>query len=579
MNPPNSLITVCSISLASLEESAFLRAPSAAIPKRYRFLDCKLLVEKQLLQIYEISELSNLDYTAVSYVWRGQVPKNPHLEDASFHVEGTFDENGRPEDKPDPISLRVLRHACTASIHQGCNLLWLDRLCILQSNKEDKKWQIRNMYGIYKSCKSCIVLAGGLHYLVPLQTATAWIHRSWTLQECLAPQKTLVLFAWSDGPGAILAGDEHHNIEEIIPSESAISSLPAIVDGCSQGFLEFQPHPADWHKSGRRVSCNIFGSQTPNVLALGAALSETLGDDPDARYSSIWQCALMRTSSRPVDMVLSIMGIFGVSLDPGAFDENDRLRATVALAREILSSGGRACWLGISLTLPLSSEISTFPAFPETTVQGKAMVHTPEGKKEVAEMMEGCYPNSLGLRMPLPQGSMDESGALTAVFKFARAAPIDLPNRSTFKPRSVLLDQMRPEEGQKGDVCLGYNSTLSSIGRHSWRTEHPQCSDAEKEVLARCGNGESFVLSRDSNHDLENQASDTFALIFGWFNEYYPGATTATKRNNIRGMLVRDDAPNRFRAISFFSIDRKWRDWAMLLDSREFCIGGRSHQL
>lgn len=587
MASSHGLVTICSILLASLKESAFLRAPSAATPERYRFLDCKAFVEQQLLRIYETAELSGLSYSAVSYVWRGNVPENPRPEDTFFHVEGTINDKDTTKDRPDPISLSVLRHACTASIQQDCNLLWLDRLCILQSNREDKKWQIKNMYDVYKNCKSCIVLPGDLRCIVPLQTATAWIHRSWTLQESLAPQKTLVLFAWSNGPGAILAGDEHHEIAEVVSAESAVSSLPAIVDGCTQGHLEFQPHPADWAKSGRRVSCRILGSQTPNVLALGAALSETLAQDPDARYSSIWQCALMRTSSRPVDMVLSIMGIFGVSLDPGAFDENDRLRATVALAREILSRGGRACWLGVSLTLPLSDEISTFPEFPETTVQGTAMVNTSAGMKEVAEMMEGCYPNSLGLRMALPQGTMDERGTLTAAFKFARAEPVGIPegrdalpyhmrdlSDPPVKPRSVLLGLMQPKEGQKGGDSQEHCSMFSTIGCQDQTSQHSQYSGVEGKVLVRCGDAKSFVLSEEVDQGLDGQASGTFALIFGWFNEYYPGASTATNRNNIRGMLVRDHAPGQFHAISFFSLDRKWRDWAMSLDSREFRIGG-----
>jgi hypothetical protein len=162
---------------------------------------------------------------------------------------------------------------------------------------------------------------------------TAWIHRSWTLQESLAPKDALVLFAWNQGPGAIKTGDEFGTITEVVPSKSSVTNLSAIVNACVMGKLEFLPHPARWDEVfGRMVTCKILGHATPNLLALGVTLNGTLATDPDTRDHAIWQCALMRTSSRPIDMVFSIMGLFGVSLNTRAFREDERLRATVALA-------------------------------------------------------------------------------------------------------------------------------------------------------------------------------------------------------------------------------------------------------
>ena len=78
----------------------------------------------------------------------------------------------------------------------------------------------------------------------------------------------------------------------------------------------------------------------------------------------------MRTSSRPVDMVFSIMGLFGVILDPNMFEAENRIGATVALAKEILRKGGRASWLGMSFRLPPCSMLYTSPVFAETSVSG-----------------------------------------------------------------------------------------------------------------------------------------------------------------------------------------------------------------
>ena len=58
-------------------------------------------------------------------------------------------------------------------------------------------------------------------------------------------------------------------------------------------------------------------------------------EDNDMRENAIWRSA----SSRPVDMVFSIMGIFEVSLDVGKYGEPDRERATIDLAEAVLKTG------------------------------------------------------------------------------------------------------------------------------------------------------------------------------------------------------------------------------------------------
>ena len=94
----------------------------------------------------------------------------------------------------------------------------------------------------------------------------------------------------------------------------------------------------------------------------------------ELRDRGIWQSVFGRTSSRPVDMVFSIMGLFGIALDPGAFDENDRIGATIALAQAILRNGGCASWIGLASRARPCPQLSTFPEFPQTRVAGKAML-------------------------------------------------------------------------------------------------------------------------------------------------------------------------------------------------------------
>ncbi|OTA66080.1 hypothetical protein K449DRAFT_403543 [Hypoxylon sp. EC38] len=139
---------------------------------------------------------------------------------------------------------------------------------------------------------------------------------------------------------------------------------------------------------------------SPNVGALARIMSEDL--DNDERHHSIWQSALMRTSSRPVDMVFSIMGLFGITLDTSRFEKEDRVKATIELAREIMAKGGRATWLAAAFRIHPSQQISTFPSFPRTSVSGKSYVKVGGGVQEVSLLMENEYPIAQAL-VPMPK--------------------------------------------------------------------------------------------------------------------------------------------------------------------------------
>ena len=102
--------------------------------------------------------------------------------------------------------------------------LWLDRGCIIQSSKEDRSWQMQHMGRIYKNCSTYLVLPGGLGRLVGLAEETAWIHRSWTLQEALSPRTTKCLFRWEQPPAEI-SGLTAGNIEGVENNHSAMMLL------------------------------------------------------------------------------------------------------------------------------------------------------------------------------------------------------------------------------------------------------------------------------------------------------------------------------------------------------------------
>lgn len=537
---------ICQVYLGTLNsDDALLDLSANGTPGRYRLIDCAEVVNHSKLKIYEYVDFPIIPYAAVSYVWRGNAVE-PDPSRRVFAVKGAED--------ADPIGLIVLADACAAALARGVSYLWLDRLCILQNSADDKRWQIGEMYRLYQSCAVCIVIPGGLQRLVPLDEETEWIHRGWTLQEALAPPIVVILFSWKLGKSQARAGDDSWGmIEPVSPHRSATAPLSLILDACTTGYLSFEL------ESGlpRMVQTAIFSAEpleqsfnvapfwqptrqvmSPNVSSLAIAMSDDM--DTDIKQHAIWQSALMRTSSRPVDMVFSIMGLFGVSLDPRRFEKHDRLGATIALAQEILNRGGRMSWLGISCLSPPCPQISTFPAFPHTRVAGKALVKVQGGYQRVSELMLNEYPNAAAL-VPAPQGHMDDNGYLSFTAKAIRVQALphtvtEDPSQTAPYDNPVKPTRIRAVDGSHWDVCPVYGT--------------------------------------DTQQPSSLHGSKYFAVLVGFFNGYYPGGTPARDANNVRAMLVEEHAPKMFHLRSYFMLSLKSRAWVAAWPSEIFTIGG-----
>lgn len=140
--------------------------------KKFRFIDARHLAAGKGLQVFELDALPRQQYIALSYVWRNtERGQAIHSNNGFLTIEGVTG--------ADPISIDVLISACTCVETLGCELLWIDGICIIQNNEEDKAWQIQNMFDLYKNCKQSLVLPGGLSRLVSLTEPTPWIHRAW----------------------------------------------------------------------------------------------------------------------------------------------------------------------------------------------------------------------------------------------------------------------------------------------------------------------------------------------------------------------------------------------------------------
>ncbi|KAF5378781.1 hypothetical protein D9615_006934 [Tricholomella constricta] len=341
---------ICNVSLQALG-GVLLDMALTSTPCKYRMIDCSELVDNQRLRIYEYTDLPPTPYSAISYVWRGLSTKSSRakLEYGLFNVCGAED--------GDPINIDLLIEVGKLSMREGSGLVWLDRLCVLQTSREDKAWQIMRMHGVYQSCHICLIIPGGLSRLADLCEQTAWIERAWTLQEAMVPRRTLVLFAWKFGSGSLQdVEDVPENIFELTSRKSATAELSELLEICTEeSFLTFYGSGNIW----RRVWPALFDPGPARVLQMAMAKRAS-----EWTQSAVWRCAHMRVSSRPVDMIFSIMGMFGVSLDPKKFHPDDRLHATVALMQAILRNGGKASWMGaISGTNPCK-QLSSFMVIP-----------------------------------------------------------------------------------------------------------------------------------------------------------------------------------------------------------------------
>ncbi|KAL0056789.1 hypothetical protein AAF712_016600 [Marasmius tenuissimus] len=432
---PQNIVFSAPISTLS---DAVVDISGKATPCRYRFIDCSCLVHEHILRVVEydsdLFDLQSQTYAATSYIWRGIIgPVSSSMgSNGSFSVAGATD--------GDPISLDILIHIARACLLDKIPLAWLDRLCIIQTHRDDKSWQIQKMYGVYAHCTKCYVLPGGTRRLASLEEPTLWIHRGWTLQEAVAPKKCSVVIQWTL-PGGTYANPKQRmgttgTIDEIVPGESAQVPLRSLLMASVADIVEFRVCSPETF-TGRQVDVDIriFGGDVAgrrHAFALSAAMKPgSESGDPHGirKNTALWRSAAMRTSSRPVDMVFSIMGLFGVTLNPKDFKAQDRLGATIALAQQILKQGGSPTWLTMSLALPQNPSLRSFPAFPETDVAGTAVYVVGGGHKvEAADSMEDID-GWLGTEMT-QKAHMDPHGCLTLT---ALSTPVQRMN--VFQPR------------------------------------------------------------------------------------------------------------------------------------------------
>ncbi|KAI0795989.1 hypothetical protein C8Q75DRAFT_355828 [Abortiporus biennis] len=488
---------------------------------RYRLISCDAFVNDRLLRVYEFTDFPSVKYSAISYVWRGNpASRNPSSPNYWQDRDGTFTVKGAEDG--DPISLDVFFHVCSASLAHNIRFIWLDRLCVLQTSKKDKSWQIRAMYSIYDKCDTCFVLPGGIRRLVGLNEETAWIQRAWTLQETVVPQRVMVVFAWKYGRTEVKNSPSKLEPRSIIAGDSAQEDIMHILHASTTKIQLVDANTGRVIITGPQIT--VFGSSdsSPARFSLIGALNR---GGISAKEQNLWRCALMRTSSRPVDMVFSIMQLFGVTLDPSSFGKDDRLGATIALAQGILRKGGKAHWLGAWYQLEPSRELPSFPRFPATSVEGKAYLVGSDGRRhEVAKFVKskGLSPYAVS---GVPKGTMSNDGALV------------------FSAKAILI---RP-----------------------WSS-----STSNGETILTASDGSKWIVNARGSK--EKAKFRTFAVLLGkQLISLSANFIQTSDRDPIRAMILAEHEHGKYHRKSYFKLPSTFQDLFDSASLRQFHLGPR----
>lgn len=166
---------------------------------------------------------------------------------------------------------------------------------------------------------------------------------------------------------------------------------------------------------GADIQLNIFSKVSTQPLLRCAMLGghQPMNEVPGVEIvnefeTMVWRSAMVRTSTRDLDAVFSIMGLFGVQLDP--FGYSTQSQALIALVQKTMENGGRATWLAASIITP-----GLLPLLPVATVQNVPSIETPSGMVEAHSLINGLdwYPQGA------PKGSLDDTGTLTIIAPFS----------------------------------------------------------------------------------------------------------------------------------------------------------------
>ncbi|KAI0381347.1 hypothetical protein F5Y04DRAFT_80278 [Hypomontagnella monticulosa] len=373
----------------------FATTPTPRTPGAFRVIKVKpLLTAPQEIQVYEYSNIQwgagggyrNLlaaakSYVAISHVWSHADDVDAKLNKSTalkqFDIDVDPGEGGINFKRLGWVGLEQIAQAADK---YDFKYLWLDFFCIDQiakNNDNEMGLQICIMSDIYTYAKWVMVMIGGMGAVVKADDVTGWMDRAWTLQEAVVNTEVWVLLLWDNGPGKLTVTykGSTYKFFSIGPSykpnlDICIIKLTDLLDLADAGVKGI---------TTIKVVDGAFG--TPGDVARRALRMALARGNSQIQYTGVWRSMYLRTSSKPVDVVYSIMGIFRLQIDP--FRKNrDPNFVFNDLARKVsVKSGLGPAWLTIGGVT--GSDIPRDPTsrlvfkFPHPEAAGKPSKNTP----------------------------------------------------------------------------------------------------------------------------------------------------------------------------------------------------------
>ncbi|KAH7374135.1 heterokaryon incompatibility protein-domain-containing protein [Cadophora sp. MPI-SDFR-AT-0126] len=149
-----------------------------------------------------------MEYAALSYVWgQAECFKTLRSNLDAFQMEDAFNAS-----KTEGVLPRTIRHAIHVAAILGIDGLWVDALCIVQDNDEEKSTQLHGMGAIYEGATVTFIAAVGedSNFGIPgihgiseprddrtrrkedLVKDSEWYKRGWTFQELAFSQRRMI---------------------------------------------------------------------------------------------------------------------------------------------------------------------------------------------------------------------------------------------------------------------------------------------------------------------------------------------------------------------------------------------------
>jgi hypothetical protein len=397
-------------------------------------------------------------YAAISHVWKSSDEVNRIASEVNRPIQITI-EDGRSAHE---ISWHGLIQAATAAKFWNCDYIWLDLLCVNQLASDDKCRQVQIMPEIYKNATAVLVMFGGCAAAQGLECPSEWINRAWTLQESTLNMNTFALVDIKNIPHM-----ETHdrctiaNVSAKIerrPGNIGILNLPQLLKIDIEeplGLIQYDQSPEDfWPVCDFKVKC--FGNNPLAVRALNIVFHGLHSERTNAEimHSAAWMSLWMRTSSKPQDMIFSIMHLLGVEI------QVDYRRTVENLYFELVDKClSTPAWLSVAPLVDIIPGSGLVPALPTFSPQALPTysTHLPRklGSSGLIDNGQLLYATEIVLHSTSSATGFEVCGTIMNVH-----TPRESGNLGMLNDESVLLS-FSTAEGHFGSNCF----VIKQIGK------------------------------------------------------------------------------------------------------------------